>query len=75
MHAHEQKGVWERERGSQANSGLSAEPDIRHQMLHLRTQITRPKPKPRVGGSADCTTQVPPELIVFKLKCHSYLFQ
>ena len=50
-------GKVQRERESQADSILSAEPDAG---LNLMTLRSWPEPKPRVGRLTDCVTQVPP---------------
>ena len=41
---------------SQADSMLNVEPDM---SLDPRTLRSQPEPKPRVGHSTDCATQVP----------------
>lgn len=58
----------EGEREAQADSPLCVEPD--DVGLDLMTRRSRPKPKLRVGRSADCTTQVPLQAaVIFHLTC------
>ena len=59
-YAHKQEGQREREKESQADTTLNAEPRVGPHPMTLRS---RPEAKPRVGCSTDCTTQALLKLI------------
>ena len=57
------EGEEEKERWSQADSVLSAEPDVGLDLVTLRSP---PELKPRVRHLTNCTTQVPPKTALLK---------